>query len=124
MWEHPLNGHEPLCLGDLHSDAGVASIGLRVERRKLLRRQQNAVRIVQLANQSARGLLVQRRLVNGIDEAARDDVEHLIEQAGTLLGALLLEHETTRNERDEHEAYEEAFRGSGRSALMELGGHF
>ena len=118
MREHALDGDEALSLGDLHADAGVASVRLRVEGGKLLRREQDAVGIVQLVNESARGLFVKSRRVDGVDEAAGDDVEDLVEQASTLLALALLKYEASGHQRNQCEAEEHAFSGSGHTVYL------
>jgi hypothetical protein len=52
------------------------------------------------------------RGVDGVNEATRHDVEHLIEEASTLLGLALLEYKASRHHRNEKEAEENTFSGS------------
>jgi hypothetical protein len=60
-------------------------------------------------NESARCLFVKSRGVDGIYEAARNDIKNLVQKSSTLLGLMLLEDETTGHDRDEQEAEEDAF---------------
>jgi hypothetical protein len=63
-------------------------------------------------NQATRGLLVEGSCVDGINETAGDDVEHLIEEPSTLLGLALLEYETSGHHWNQKEAEEHVFSGS------------
>src|ERR1700730_1615337 len=116
MREYALHGDEPLCLGDLHSDARVASVRLRVEGGKLLRGEQNAVRIVQLVDESAGSLFVKGCGIDCVDEAAGYDVEDLVEQTSALLALVLLKYEAAGQQRNQSEAEEQAFSGSRHTA--------
>ena len=112
MGEDALDSDEALGLRDFHPDACIATVGLRVEGRKLLRRKQDAIRIIELVDQTASGLLVEGRRVDGIDEAGRDDVQDLVEEPGALLAFTLLKYEASDHERDQDEAEEQSFSGS------------
>jgi hypothetical protein len=60
-------------------------------------------------NESARGLFVKSCRVDGINEAIRNDIQHLIQKSGTLLTLTLLEDEASGHDRNEEEAEEHAF---------------
>src|SRR5689334_18956484 len=113
VWENALHGYKALSFGDLHSDAGVTPVGLGIETRKLFRREKHAVWIVELVDKTARGLLIQCGLVDGIDEACGNDVQYLVEETRSLLALALLKYETARCNGDQDKACEQAFSDSG-----------
>ena len=112
MREHALNADEALGFGDLHPDASVTTVGLGIEGGQLLWRQEDAVRVIQLVDQSARCLLVKSCCIDCIDEAGGDNVQNLIEQASTLLALALLKHEAADHQWNKSEAEQQTFSGS------------
>jgi hypothetical protein len=60
-------------------------------------------------DEAARGFLVKSRLIDGIDEAAGDDVQDLVEEASTLLASALLKYEAPGHQRNQRQAEEHAF---------------
>ena len=112
MWKDALYGNGALGFGDLHSDAGIATVGLRVEGRQLLRRKQDAIWVVELVDQAAGSLFVESCCVDSIDEARGDDVQDLVEEASALLTFALLEYEASDHQRNQSEAEEQTFSGS------------
>src|SRR5437660_4311080 len=113
MRKHALNSNEALCLGDLHADAGITPVSLRVEGRELLGRKQDAVRVIQLVDEPACSFFVESRSVDSVDEAGGNDVQDLVEEASALLAFTLLECETSGHEWYQSQAEEQAFLGSG-----------
>jgi hypothetical protein len=60
-------------------------------------------------DEAACSFLVKGRGIDGIDEPGRDDIEHLIQQAGALLALTLLDYEASGYQRNQDEAEEDAF---------------
>src|SRR4051812_47912946 len=109
MREDALNGDKALSLGDLHSNAGVATIGLGVERRELFGRKQHAIRIIQLVDQPPGCFFIQGSRIDGVDEAAGNDIENLVQKTSALLALALLKYEAAGHQRDEDEAAKHEF---------------
>jgi hypothetical protein len=57
-------------------------------------------------DESASSLFIQSGLIDGIDESGRDDAEHLIEEARTLLGLALLKYEAASQDGNQQQADE------------------
>ena len=112
MGEDALDGDEALGLGNFHPDAGVPAVGLSIEGRELLGRQQDAVGIIELVHQAARSLFVESRRIDGVHETRGYDAQHLVEQPSTLLALLLLKDEASDHQRNQCEAEEQTFSGS------------
>ena len=89
---HRLDGDEMRLriFGDEHSEPAVAAAGLALELLHVFRREQLAVRIVQLLDESARRFLEHVRSWNRVDITLADERHHLLEeQAATALRATL-----------------------------------
>src|SRR4051812_10058311 len=94
---------------DLHADTTVPTACVGREGLEILGREQLAVRIVELFHEAARGLLVELALIEGIDEALVDELEHLVEQRFAAASNAGLEHEAASDERKHNNAGEREF---------------
>ena len=102
-----------LLLFEQHSHAAISSADGPIELVVLLWREQLAVRIVQLADEAMRRLLVDVRALQRVDVPVRHDREHLIEQPGRGVRRRLLEEEPASDDRDQEQ------RRGGRSTWTE-----
>ncbi len=101
------DGDVPLLILDLHPDPAVAAGGLGGETGELLRREELGIGVLELGDETACGLLVQRRGVDGVDEAIGDERQDLIEEASAFTGPAILDDEAADEERSEERADEE-----------------
>ena len=67
-------------------------------------------------NETTRCFLVKGGRIDGIDEAGGDDVQHLVEETRALLTLALLKYEASSHQRNQREAEEQSFSGSGHTA--------
>ena len=88
-------------LADRHAGAAVTTARGPIEILGLLRRQQFAVRIVQLANEAASRLFVGGRRGKRVDVLLPHDRHDLIEQHGVRANGRFLEQEAARDDRDD-----------------------
>ena len=85
----------PLLVLDQHPQSTVPSTGTGVELLYFLRREQLAVRIVQLANEAMRGFLEQLVVGERVDIPIRHELEHLLEEQRPFGSRFRLEKEST-----------------------------
>ena len=98
---HDARAGAGLLLLEEHPDATVAATHVAIELRILLRRQQLAIWIVQLADEPLGRLLEHVRTRERIDIAVRHDGEHLIEQSRCSADRGVLEQEAPGDHRNE-----------------------
>ena len=102
----------PFVVLDQHADATVEAAGGGVEHFELLGGVELGIGVLELRHEPARGLLVQRGGVHGIDEPVADDREHLIEQPGARSGRLFLDSERPSHHGDEDDAEQRELSGT------------
>jgi hypothetical protein len=90
-----------LLLLEQHPDAAVPTADAAVELGVLLRRQEFAVRVVELAHESVRRLLEDRPALQRVDVAVGDERDHLIEQPRRRRGRPPLQEEAAGDQRYE-----------------------
>ena len=86
-----------------HARAAITAVGAPIERVALLRREQLAVRIVELAHHAPRRLLEDLVVLERIDVARLDQRAHLIEEVSTRARRGLLEEKATGNDRNQEQ---------------------
>src|SRR5207344_1686629 len=91
---------------DEHTQTAIATAGAAVELLKIARREQLAVWIVELLHQPGRGLFIDVRLRQRIDEALGYERHHLIQQRRTFALGSSLQEESTSDDRDQQGAGE------------------
>ena len=92
-----------LLLLEQHADTAVAAADAAIELLVRLGREQLAVRVVELPDESPRGLLEDGRLFQGIDVTGRNDRQHLFEEARRRAGRRALEEKASGCHREKQQ---------------------
>ena len=89
---------------DQHAEAAVAAVGAAVELLEILGREQLAVWIVELADQSLRRLLVDVVYLKRVDVALANERHDLLQQRGALTRSVRLQDKSAGDDGDSERA--------------------